>query len=618
MNFKKWLISEEIYSQNKTATVYHRTCGGCNEYRSIKAVSGILTRNYKIGDGCWYGCGLYTTYKIESQFTEYMQAYGQAVVKFKVTDLEKYLVFELSEAKKIHGNDYKISDQFKKLGLLNKPKVDESKLKEYDERQEKENYSSVLAKEFYDQNKWIENSVKGMIYYGKNDGYCLVKYEPVQDGTITMLAYAVAKYDDMKKMQELKNTKSENWITSTYKASVKSIYKSPIENRKKYSFGDNEKIIDQLLNSKNLEMTAKYLGLDMNKIYSGDIDYLITAATDKDKMMEVIIKYKTNFSRNDSLTFIQYATDKDKVSELIIKYKKELDPGQAASLLAWPDDLTDKNKIAELIIEKPSIENPSSKEIFYNSDVVALLNAATDKDKMAEAIVKKKPELDDANIVALINAATNKDKIVEAIVKKKPEISNKNLSNVLNAVTEKDKIVELIIEKKPELKNDDVSSLIAVSINKDKIAKLIIEKKPELSDTNVSYLLSYATNADEIADLIIENKTELSDTNVENLLHYTNDKDKFAKIIINRKSELSNINVFHLIQYAINKNKIAERLQKETDNISKLSRIMLLDLIHISNDKKQLAQIINKYHTKKTPEFQEILDKYLTQTIAAK
>ena len=131
-------------------------------------------------------------------------------------------------------------------------------------------------------------------------------------------------------------------------------------------------------------------------------------------------------------------------------------------------------------------------------------------------------------------------------------------------------------------------------------------------------MLSYATNADEIADLIIENKTELSDTNVENLLHYTNDKDKFAKIIINRKSELSNINVFHLIQYAINKNKIAERLQKETDNISKLSRIMLLDLIHISNDKKQLAQIINRYHTKKTPEFQEILDKYLTQTIAAK
>jgi len=52
MNFKKWILSEEIFP-NKNATVYHRTCGGCNEYRSIKAVSGILTNNYKIGDGCW-------------------------------------------------------------------------------------------------------------------------------------------------------------------------------------------------------------------------------------------------------------------------------------------------------------------------------------------------------------------------------------------------------------------------------------------------------------------------------------------------------------------------------------------------------------------------------------
>ena len=31
-----------------------------------------------------------------------------------------------------------------------------------------------------------------------------------------------------------------------------------------------------------------------------------------------------------------------------------------------------------------------------------------------------------------------------------------------------------------------------------------------------------------------------------------------------------------------------------------------------------MAQIINKYHTKKTPEIQKEIDKYLTQTIDAK
>ena len=125
MNFKEWLLSEEIFP-NKTATVFHRTCQGCNEEQSIKSVSSILTKDYKVGKGCWYGCGLYTTFAIESQFTNYMRTYGKAVVKFKVTDLDKYLIFQLSVAKQIHGEDYKISSQFKKLGLLNK--INEIKL----------------------------------------------------------------------------------------------------------------------------------------------------------------------------------------------------------------------------------------------------------------------------------------------------------------------------------------------------------------------------------------------------------------------------------------------------------------------------------------------------------
>ena len=42
------------------------------------------------------------------------------------------------------------------------------------------------------------------------------------------------------------------------------------------------------------------------------------------------------------------------------------------------------------------------------------------------------------------------------------------------------------------------------------------------------------------------------------------------------------------------------------------------ELLHKTKDKPKIAQIINKYHTKKTPVIQKILDKYLPQTIAAK
>jgi len=530
MNFKNWLISEEIYAQNKTATVYHRTCGGCTEDQSVKAVSGILTSDFQsgAGTGCFYGCGLYTTYKIESQFTDYMKMYGKAVIKFTVTNLDKYLIFQLDEAKKIHGNDYKISDQFKKLGLLNK--VDESKLKEYDKQQEKENYSSTLAKEFYNQNKWIEKSVKGIIYYGGSDGYCLVKYEPVQDGTITMLGYAVADVDNQQKMEELKG--NIGWITSTNKASVKSIYKSPISNREKFSFFDDNReisrnIISKLLNSKNLEVVAKYFGSNLDKLSDNDVFYLLDVATNKDQMAEVIAKYKTNISdwTVDNLLFVATDDNKDKIAELIIKYKTNI-----------------------------------SQE----------------------------------SIRILLRNATNADKIAKLIIEKKPKLSDKDVDRLLNATNYKDinKIIELIIEKQPELSDDNVQNLVLVAKDTEEIAKLIIKKKPELSDLNVYMLVSYTTDQDE--------------------------QDKIAELIIKNKTELSKLKVFYLLRFAYKIDKIAELLQKETDNISKLTHDNVLVLLNNATYKPKMAQIINQYHTNKTPKIQKEIDKYLTQTQAAK
>ncbi|MEI7488018.1 MAG: hypothetical protein WCJ72_11540, partial [Chryseobacterium sp.] len=297
MNFKKWLISEEIYSQNKTATVYHRTCAGCDVLKSVKAVSNILTTSYKMTPQGAYGAGLYTTYKIESQFTNFMQGYGKAIVKFKVTDLDKYLVFELSEAKKIHGKDYKISDQLKKLGILDR--FDKSKLEEYDERQKKPN-SSELAHAILNQNHWIENSIKGIIYYSQGDGYCLLKYPIIQDETITMLGYAIADNDDVEKIEELKNNKG--WIATVgaLGTSIKNVYNS--KNKEKFAFGDNSKmidyIIDQVSKSENLEEIGKKFKPQIEKISELDVARLIASSErkDKDKMAELIIKNKSEIS----------------------------------------------------------------------------------------------------------------------------------------------------------------------------------------------------------------------------------------------------------------------------------------------------------------------------------
>ena len=102
MNFKQWLLSEEIFPQNNTATVYHRT-------KSVDSVSNMLTQGFRIGEGCLYGCGLYTTFDINSQFTDYMDTYGNYVTKWKVTGLDKYLIFQLQVAKSIHKENFSIS-----------------------------------------------------------------------------------------------------------------------------------------------------------------------------------------------------------------------------------------------------------------------------------------------------------------------------------------------------------------------------------------------------------------------------------------------------------------------------------------------------------------------------
>ena len=68
---------------------------------------------------------------------------------------------------------------------------------------EKGKFSSELAIKMYYENKNLENKAKGIIYYGSSDGYCLVKYPPVEDGTITMLGYANdVPTNDLVKMQE--------------------------------------------------------------------------------------------------------------------------------------------------------------------------------------------------------------------------------------------------------------------------------------------------------------------------------------------------------------------------------------------------------------------------------
>ena len=186
MQFKQWFIKEDIFPQNNTATVFHRT-------RDVNNIYYIAKKPYKTEEGCLYGCGLYTTFKIQSQFSGYnTDAYGNYIVKFKVSNINKYLIFEKEIAQQLFGNNYKISDQIKKLGLENKFE----NVEKYDQYMETNSFSSQTLYKLYTENQWIaspNSGIIGVIYNGSNDGYCLLKYPPIEDNTISMLSYA---YED--------------------------------------------------------------------------------------------------------------------------------------------------------------------------------------------------------------------------------------------------------------------------------------------------------------------------------------------------------------------------------------------------------------------------------------
>ena len=277
-------------------------------------------------------------------------------------------------------------------------------------------------------------------------------------------------------------------------------------------------------------------------------------------------------------------------------------------------DLTGKIEFAGKTKDQEKLfkfaENPN----LSRSDISYLFHNATDRDKMAKLIIQNKKVLTGYNVSDLLNFAKDKkdkDKIAKLIIKYKPELDDKNISSLLGHATEKDEIAKLIIEKKPELSDDNVHGLLFNATEKDEIAKLIIEKKPELSDNNVFNLLYYATNKDKIAELLgKDNINKLADDNVVNLLSNATNKEKIAEILgSDNINKLSDYNVCDLLKYSTDRDTIAEIIG--SDNINKLSEKNVRDLLSFVTGRNKMAQIINKYHTKKTPEIQELIDKYI-------
>lgn len=317
-NFKNWLFTEEVFP-NKTATVYHRT-------RSLDNVENILSKGYKVGRGCHYGCGLYTNIELSSQFNQHMSIYGNYIVKFKVTNLEKYLILPINIAKNILGKDYRISDQIKKLIPSSLPfhrtSLLQEALKTYDQEQSTEVFTGELFRKMY--KEWFPKELFGVIYRGKQDGYCLLKYEPVEDNTITMLGYTEASWGDLDKMKYLMG--NQGWITSTKHIKIKNIYKSPIEKRTGVELENPAK--DLMLFAAKGSYRRFKNQLEGTKLSEDDVINIISNSKDKIKILnmlgeriKVVSILKTNHFYNILFNDGPNLEKRKEIIRTVLKYK---------------------------------------------------------------------------------------------------------------------------------------------------------------------------------------------------------------------------------------------------------------------------------------------------------
>lgn len=259
MDFRFWLsVNEEINNDN-TAIVYHRLT-------SMTGVRSLLTNVYMVGGRTDLGRGLYTTMTLEGQFSIHMEDFGDFLTKWEVKGLDRYMVFGKDLSMKIHGDDWSLFGQMSKLNILDKFKDNSVKLLGSPQQikcmtcgyknvvNSKECVSCFSEFKIWEINlsyfeesnllnrvdflrsnhMWLENSVRGCIYPESRYGIVLLKYLPIEDGTISLVGYVEAAWNDVAKMSELK--RGVGWNSEIGGTSMRDIYHGSEDMKERHRF----------------------------------------------------------------------------------------------------------------------------------------------------------------------------------------------------------------------------------------------------------------------------------------------------------------------------------------------------------------------------------------------
>lgn len=186
---------------------------------AIKILKGMysLGTSFSPGSGDMYGIGLYTCYKLNPKIAK---TYGDVILRFEV-DLTNFMIFNAGIAKQIHGENWRLEDQF--LSIIKRKSLDsifsfdtlESFLdylkrigsealflnSTYEAEQRTAPFALETLKNFsiFSNNEvLLREIVDGLIFYGNNDGPVCLIYRPEDSGTysFTGAGYFTSKEKD--------------------------------------------------------------------------------------------------------------------------------------------------------------------------------------------------------------------------------------------------------------------------------------------------------------------------------------------------------------------------------------------------------------------------------------
>ena len=574
MKFKSWFIlSEELYLQNNTATIFHRT-------KSFDFVQQMMNGGFTAGTGDYHGPGLYTTYTLEGTTN---LGYGPYVVKLKVNNLKNYFVLEPDIAKQIHGNNWKLKDQARTLKL--KLKLTAKQWEFYQKISENGEFGSATASRALKQDghKLWENGCKGIIYNGSNDGKCICVYAPYEG--LQFLAYAHAPTPTTVDFIE------RNWVKSSKDVSIRSI--SDLKFPKGTGIG-----------SASVEKPYELPNPEDEEVLPSDVLSNIVVDFEKNNYSKLKFYIMRNkLSGKDVYNLINHAkyfSEEEKMARILGQNNiNKLNGYYISRLIHYAYD--DKEKMAT-ILGQNNIDKLDGDNVEY------LLEYG----RLSEGIILKIlgqnniNKLDGDNVYRLIKYTDNRDQMATILGQNNiDKISSGNISFLLSSANDKVQMARILGQENiNKLTGDNVYYLLHGASDKDQIARILGQDNiDKLSGNYISDLIHYAPDKEEAARILGQNNIDkLNDDNVHDLVRFTvGNKDIMVDFIVKYKKELSSDNVKCLLDAASNKVKLVTILG--SNNINKLTYSdfeEFIDSYEDVNEEIAMKKLLKQYYTGKS------------------